>query len=65
MTTKCSQLKMKAPDGKIRLSDTLDTQGIFRLIESVPSSKVEPFKTWLAQMGKERKEMLEDGKTIV
>lgn len=54
VTTKCSQLKMKAPDGKIRLRDTLDTQGIFRLIESVPSPKAEPFKTWLAQMGKER-----------
>lgn len=54
LTTKCSQLKMLAPDGKIRLRDTLDTKGILRLIESVPSSKAEPFKLWLAQMGSER-----------
>ena len=48
------QLKMKAHDGKMRETDTLDTQGILRLIESVPSPKAEPFKLWLAQMGKER-----------
>ena len=48
------QLKMKAKDGKYRETDTLDTKGIFRLIESVPSQKAEPFKLWLAQMGKER-----------
>lgn len=54
LTTKCSQLKMKAPDGKIRLRDTLDTKGILRLIESVPSPKAEPFKLWLAQMGNDR-----------
>jgi len=48
------QLKMKATDGKMRETDTLDTKGILRLIESVPSSKAEPFKLWLAQMGKER-----------
>ena len=48
------QLKMKAKDGKFRETDTLDTKGVFRLIESVPSSKAEPFKLWLAQMGKER-----------
>lgn len=45
---------MLAPDGKIRLKDTLDTKGILRLIESVPSSKAESFKLWLAQMEKER-----------
>ena len=54
VTTKCSQLKMKAPDGKLRLRDVLDTEGIFRLIESVPSPKAEPFKMWLASLGKER-----------
>ncbi len=54
LTTKCSQLKMKAPDGKIRLRDTLDTKGILRLIESVPSPKAEPFKVWLANLGSER-----------
>ena len=54
LTTNCSQLKMLAPDGKIRLRDTLDTEGIFRLIETVPSPKAEPFKLWLANLGKER-----------
>ena len=54
VTTKCSQLKMPAPDGKIRIRDVLDTEGIFRLIESVPSPKAEPFKLWLAKLGKER-----------
>ena len=48
------QLKMKAQDGKMRETDTLDTKGIFRLIESVPSSKAEPFKVWLANLGSER-----------
>ena len=48
------QLKMLAKDGKMRETDTLDTKGILRLIESVPSPKAEPFKLWLAKMGKER-----------
>ena len=48
------QLKMKAKDGKFRETDTLDTKGILRLIESVASPKADPFKLWLAQMGKER-----------
>ena len=52
--TKCVQLKMKAKDGKIRETDTLDTEGIFRLIESIPSPKAEPFKLWLASLGEER-----------
>lgn len=52
--TKCVQLKMKAQDGKLRMTDALDTKGIFRLIESVPSPKAEPFKMWLATLGKER-----------
>ena len=54
ISTKCRQLKMKSKDGKNYLTDTLDTEGILRLIESVPSPKAEPFKLWLAQMGKER-----------
>ncbi len=54
LSTKCVQLKMKAIDGKLRTTDTLDTKGILRLIESVPSQNAEPFKLWLAQMGKER-----------
>ena len=54
ISTKCRQLKLKSKDGKRYLTDTLDTSGILRLIESVPSPKAEPFKLWLAQMGKER-----------
>ena len=55
ISTKCRQLKMKSKkDGKNYPTDTLDTKGILRLIESVPSPKAEPFKLWLAQMGKER-----------
>ena len=50
---KIVQLKMKARDGKLRETDTLDTEGIFRLIESVPSSRAEPFKLWLAKLGRE------------
>lgn len=49
-----NQLKMKAQDGKLRQTDTLDTKGIFRLIESVSSPKAEPFKLWLASLGNER-----------
>ena len=53
--TNCVQLKMKSlKDGKSYLTDTLDTEGILRLIESVPSPKAEPFKLWLAHLGKER-----------
>lgn len=54
LTTNCSQLKMLAPDGKIRLRDVMITKDIFRLIESVPSPKAEPFKLWLANLGGER-----------
>lgn len=48
------QLKLKSPDGKMRETDVVDMQGIFRIIQSVPSPKVEPFKMWLAEVGKER-----------
>ncbi len=54
MTTNCSQLKMLAPDGKMRLHDAMKTSDIFRLVESIPSKKAEPFKVWLADLGKER-----------
>lgn len=54
LSTKCRQLRMKSRDGKMYLTDTLDTEGILRLIESVPSPKAEPFKLWLAKLGKER-----------
>jgi len=52
--TNCHGLKMKAKDGKRRFTDTLDTEGILRLTQSVPSPKAEPFKMWLATLGKER-----------
>ena len=48
------QLKMKAKDGKMRKTDVLDTKGILRLIESIPSPKAEPFKLWLASLGNDR-----------
>ena len=55
LVSNTNQLKMKSKkDGKSYLTDVLDTEGIFRLIESVPSSKAEPFKLWLAKLGKER-----------
>ena len=54
LSTICRQLKLKAPDGKMRLTDVADMQGIFRIIQSVPSPKAEPFKMWLAEVGKER-----------
>ena len=54
LVSKTNQLKMKAQDGKFRETDVLDTKGIVRLIESVPSPKAEPFKLWLASLGSER-----------
>ena len=54
LLTTCKQLKMKATDGKMRLTDVADMQGIFRIIQSIPSPKAEPFKLWLAEVGKER-----------
>lgn len=54
LSEKIGQLKLKSKDGKFYNTDVLDTSGILRLIESIPSPKAEPFKLWLAQMGKER-----------
>ena len=55
LSTKCRQLKMRSTkDGKMYATDALDTKGILRLIESVPSPKAEPFKLWLANLGSER-----------
>ena len=54
VTTNCSQLKMLASDGKMRLRDAMKTNDILRLIESIPSPKAEPFKMWLANLGSER-----------
>lgn len=58
--TNCNGLKMRAPDGKMRLTDALDTEQLFRLIQSIPSPKAEPFKLWLAQIAKERLDELQD-----
>ena len=52
--TNCNQLKLKAQDGKYRLTDVVDIEGMFRIIESIPSKNAEPIKQWLAHLGKER-----------
>ena len=52
--TNCHALKMRAADGKMRLTDVADTEQLFRIIQSIPSPKAEPFKMWLAQVGRER-----------
>ena len=58
--TNCHQLKLKAADGKQRLTDVADTEQVLRLIQSVPSKKAEPFKLWLAKVGQERLNQLQD-----
>lgn len=60
VSDKIGQLKMQAPDGKLRMTDVADTEQIFRLIQSIPSPKAEPFKLWLAQIAKERLDELQD-----
>ena len=60
LTTICSQLKMQSPDGKFYLTDVADTEQLFRLIQSVPSPKAEPFKMWLAKVGSDRIDEIED-----
>lgn len=60
LTTNCSQLKMQAADGKFYLTDVADTEQLLRLIQSIPSPKAEPFKLWLAQVGYERLEEIEN-----
>ena len=52
--TKCNQFKMKASDGKMRLTDCANTEQLLRIIQSIPSKKAEPFKQWLAMVGKQR-----------
>ena len=54
LATNCSQLKMEAADGKMRMTDVADTETLLRLIQSIPSPKAEPFKIWLAKVGYER-----------
>ena len=60
LTTNCSQLKMQAADGKKYLTDVANTGQLFRLIQSVPSPKAEPFKLWIAQVAKERLDQMQD-----
>lgn len=58
--TNCNGLKMPAADGKMRLTDVADTEQLLRIIQSVPSPKAEPFKTWLAKVGSERLDQMQD-----
>ncbi len=58
--TNCHSLKMVATDGKMRFTDMADTEQLFRLIQSIPSPKAEPFKRWLAQVAAERLDELQD-----
>jgi prophage antirepressor-like protein len=60
LSTICRQLKLKASDGKMRRTDCANTEGIFRLIQSIPSPKAEPFKRWLAKVGYERVQEIEN-----
>ncbi len=60
VVTDCHGLKLKAPDGKMRETDCANTEGIFRIIQSIPSPKAEPFKRWLAKVGYERIQEIEN-----
>ena len=60
LSTICLQLKLKSPDWKMRLTDCVNTKSAFRLIQSIPSKKAEPFKMWLAQVWKDRIDEIED-----
>ena len=58
--TNCNQLKLRADDGKMRLSDVANTEQLFRLIQSIPSPKAEPFKQWMAQVASQRIDQMQD-----
>jgi DNA-damage-inducible protein D len=60
LSTICRQLKLQAPDGKMRETDCANTEGMFRIIQSIPSPKAEPLKRWLAKVGYERVQEIED-----
>jgi len=60
LVTNCNQLKMQSSDGKFYKTDVADTEQLFRLIQSIPSPKAEPFKLWLAKVGRERIDEIED-----
>lgn len=58
--TNCHQLKLRAADGKMRLTDVADTEQLFRIIQSIPSPKAEPFKQWMAQVASQRIDQMQD-----
>jgi len=58
--TNCNQLKLRAEDGKMRMTDVADSEQLFRLIQSIPSPKAEPFKQWIAQVAAERLDQMQD-----
>ncbi len=58
--TNCHGLKMPAADGKMRMTDVADTEQLLRIVQSVPSPKAEPFKTWLAKVGAQRLDQMQD-----
>lgn len=58
--TNCSTLKMLAADGKMRLTDVADVEQMLRIVQSIPSPKAEPFKLWLAEVGRKRLEQAQD-----
>jgi prophage antirepressor-like protein len=58
--TNCHQLKLQADDGKMRKTDVADTEQLFRLIQSIPSPKAEPFKQWMAQVAAQRLDQMQD-----
>ena len=60
LSTICLQLKLEAPDGKLRTTDCANTEGIFRIIQSISSPRAEPFKRWLAKVGKDRIDEIEN-----
>lgn len=60
LVTNCNQLKMQSSDGKFYKTDVADTEQLFRLIQSIPSPKAEPFKLWIAKVARERIDEIED-----
>lgn len=58
--TNCHGLKLRASDGKLRMTDVADTEQLFRIIQSIPSPKAEPFKVWMAQVASTRLEQMQD-----
>ena len=63
--TNCHQFKLKATDGKMRLTDCANTEQLLRIIQSIPSKKAEPFKQWLALVGKERLDEMADSELAI